>query len=137
MRYEEIKSGDEIPQLVRKVNIVQTAMYCGVTWDFARIHYDSAFAKSAGFREAVVDPQMFGAFCARMLTDWVSPEGGLKKLSLRYRGACFLGDTLTYKGKVANKYVKDNEELIDCEIVVENQKAERLVEAAAVISFSQ
>ena len=135
MTYKDIEIGIEIPPLTQKVTIVQTAMYCAVTWDFTRMHYDSEFAQSVGFRRPVVDPQMYGAFLARMLTDWLSPEGKLKKLRMRYRLPSFLGDTLTYKGKVVNKYVKDNEGYVDCDLLVENQKEEHIVEGAAVISF--
>lgn len=112
-------------------------MYCAVTWDFARQHYDREFAQSIGYQQPVVDPQMYGAFLARMLTDCFSLEGRLKKLRVRYRLPSFLGDVLTYKGKVVSKYVKDNERYVDCDLLVENQKGEHIVEGAAVISFPQ
>jgi len=132
---EDIDVGTEIPPLSKRITIVQTAMYCGITWDFTRLHYDQEFAQSAGFQRPVVDPQMYGAFLARMLMDWISPEGRLKKLQMRYRTPCFLGDTLSYKGKVSNKYMKGDEKRLDCDLQVENQKGEHLVEGTAVISF--
>lgn len=99
------------------------------------MHYDQEFAQSKGFRQPVVDPKMYGAFLARMLTDRFSPEGRLRKLRMRYRLASFLGDILTYKGKVISKYVKGNEGYVDCDLLVENQKGEHIVEGSAVISF--
>ena len=133
--YKDIEVGNEIPPLSKKITIVQTAMYCAATWDFSRLHYDQEFAKSFGFQQPVVDPQMYGAFLSRMLMDWISKEGRLKKLRLRYRAPCFLGDTLTFKGKVANKYIKDNEKRLDCDLLVENQEGKHIVESTAVISF--
>lgn len=135
MTYKDIEIGTEIPPLTEKITIVQTVMYCAATWDFARQHYDSGFAQSLGFQRPVVDPQMYGAFLARMLTQWFSPEGKLKKLKMRYRLPSSLGDILTYKGTVVNKYVKDNEGYVDCDLLVENQKGEYIVEGAAVIVF--
>ena len=136
MTYKDIEIGTEIPPLTKKITIVQMVMYCAATWDFARLHYDGKFAQSLGFQRPVVDPQMHGAFLARMLTQWFSPEGKLKKLRIRYRLPSFLGDILTYKGKVVNKCVKDNEGYVDCNLLVENQKGEHIVEGAAVTFFN-
>ncbi len=135
MRYQDIEIGAEIPGLSKKIDIVQTVMYCGITWDFVRLHYDAEFARSRGFRQPVVDPQMYGAFFARMMTDWISAEGRLRKLTLKYRAAGFLGDTLTFKGRVADKYVKSGESIAACEARAENQKGECIAEATATVSF--
>lgn len=135
MEYEDIEVGDKIPSLSQKVTILQTVMYCAVTWDFARQHYDCEYAQDLGFQQPVVDPQMYGAFFARMLTDWTSLAGRLKNLKLQYRKAGFRGDTLTYKGEVVEKYIKDGHKYVDCDLLVENDKGEHLVEGTAVVSF--
>ena len=135
MEYSEIKVGNEIPSLSQKVTILQTVMYCAVTWDFARQHYDREYAQNLGFTQPVVDPQMYGAFFARMLTDWISLSGNLKNLELQYRKPGFLGDTLTYKGKVVKKYIKDGKKYLDCDLFVENENGEHLVEGSAAVSF--
>lgn len=135
MNFDDVKTGGEIPPLDVKVSIVQMIMYCAVTWDFARIHYDPAFVQEFGFSRPVVDPQMHGAFMARMLTDWISESGEIRKISLRYRAPCFLGDGLTYSGKVVDKYVKDGERYVDCALVITNKNGQRPVEGTAIISF--
>jgi acyl dehydratase len=136
MTYEDIRVGTEIPSLTERVTIVQTAMYCAATWDFARQHYDREFAQSIGFQQPVVDPQMYGAFLTRMLTDWLPLECRLKQLGIKYRLPSFLGDTLTYRGKVVNKRVEGDERYIECELAVTNEKGEHVVEGEAVIFFS-
>lgn len=136
MSYDNIKVGDEVPSLTTKITRVQMVMYCAITWDFSRYHYDAEFVQNLGFPKPVVDPQMHGGFLARMLTDWISGSGKIRKLSLRYRAPCFLGDSVTYGGKVANKYAKNGEKYVDCDLVVANEKGEHLVEGAAVISVS-
>ncbi len=135
MSYEELEVGAEIPLQGLRVSIVQTVMYCGITWDFARYHYDPEFVRTFGYPGPVVDPQMHGAFLARMLTDWVADSGRVGRLNLRYRGPCYLGDTITYTGKVAEKYAKDGKRYADCNLLGANQKGEKLVEATASILF--
>jgi len=135
VNFDDIKTGAEIPPLHINVSIVQMIMYCAVTWDFARYHYDPEFVHKFGFSRPVVDPQMHGGLMARLLTDWISQSGRINKMSLSYRAPCFLGDTLTYSGKVVNKYVKDGERYVDCALVVTNKNRESSVEGAASISF--
>jgi acyl dehydratase len=135
VNFDDVKTGSEMPPLDVKVSIVQMIMYCAVTWDFARIHYDPEFVKEFGFSRPAVDPQMHGAFMARMLTDWISESGKIKKISLRYRVPCFLGDTLTYSGKVVDKYVKNGERYVDCALLVTNKNGKCPIEGTAIISF--
>jgi len=126
----------EIPRLVVPVTPVLTAMYCAVTWDFARLHYDSAFAQSEGFRERVVDPQMYGSFLARLLTEWAAPAGRLRRLRLSYRAPAYVGDTLICRGDVARRYEQDGEQHVDCDLVVANQHGQPLVRGAAAIALA-
>ena len=135
MKYDEIIVGTEIPHLTQEVTIMQTVMYCGITWDFARQHYDQELAQSLGFDRPVVDPQMYGAFLARMLTDWVSIKARLKRLTVRYAAPSYLGDVLKYTGKVIKKYEKEDQRYFDCDLLVENQNGEQIVKGSAVILF--
>ncbi len=134
MDYDKLELGDRIPPLALHLSIVQLVMYCAATWDFARLHYDRGYSLGGmGFPQPVVDPQMHGALVARMLTDWLSGSGFIRKLSLSYRSPCFMGDDVTYSGTVTAKYINDGEKLIECDIQVENQKAEHPVTASATI----
>lgn len=135
MNFDDVKISDEIPPLDIVVSTVQMIMYCAVTWDFARYHYDPNFVKELGFPQPVVDPQMHGAFMARALTDWISESGKIRKISLRYRAPCFLGDTLTYSAKVIDKYIKDGERYVDCDLVVTKENGLCPVEGTATILF--
>lgn len=129
----DVENGIGIPLFILTVTITQLVKYCAATWDFSRVHYDEEFAKSLGFQGPVVDPQMYGAFFARMLVN--STEGRLKQLRMRYRAPSFVGDTLSFKSKIINKYKKEDERYIDCNLLVENQKGMRLVEGTAMISL--
>lgn len=57
----------------------------------------------------------------QFVTDWMGDDGTLKKLSGRIRHPSIIGDSNFVKGKVKDKYVKDGEYLVNCEIRVENQ----------------
>ena len=110
-------------------------MYAAATWDFHRHHYDSEFAHQKGFSGPFVDGQMFGSLLARMITQWTGPNGVLRKLKLTYRIMVFPGDFVTCKGIVMKKFVKDRENLINCEIWIENQKGEKVVLGNALMAL--
>jgi acyl dehydratase len=108
-------------------------MYSAATWDFHRHHYDKEFIQSKGFPGPFVDGQMFGAFLAQLVTQWVGQKGILKKMGLNYRVMAFPGDTVTCNGKVTEKYVKDGEHLVKCDLWIENQKGEKVIAPAYVL----
>ena len=131
--YEDVKVGDTIPPLVKKITLVQNVMYSAATWDFHRHHYDREFIQSKGFPGPFVDGQMFGAFLTQMVTQWIGPKGVLKKMGLNYRVMAFPGDTVTCQGQVTEKYKKDGEQLVKCDLWIENQKGEKAIAPAYVL----
>lgn len=130
LRFEDVNAGDEIPSLVKRITLVLNVMYAGATWDFHRVHYDKEFTQSKGFPGPFVDGQMFGALLAQMITQWTGPDGVLKKLGLTYRVMALPGDVVTCKGKIKEKYTKDGENLIECDLWIENQKGEKVIAPA-------
>ncbi|MDY6881984.1 MAG: MaoC/PaaZ C-terminal domain-containing protein [Desulfatiglans sp.] len=135
MKFEDIKVGDPVPGLKQDVTIIGMAMYCGITWDFARQHYDHQFAGTLGYEGPVVDPQMYGAFLARMLTDWIAEKGRIRRLAMRYMAPAYLGDTLSYSGKVAEVSSEQGNRHIRCELFVEEQKGRVIVKGSADVLF--
>jgi acyl dehydratase len=134
--YEDIKVGDEIPNLTKRITLVQQVMYAAATWDFHRHHYDKDFAQERGFPAPFTDSQLFGAYLAQLITDWIGLNGRLKKLRLEHRVLVFTGDTVTCGGKVVDKYTKDGENLISCCLWVHNQKGENVAPASALITVA-
>jgi len=131
--FEDVNVGDEIPPILKEVTLVQNVMYSAATWDFHRHHYDKEFAESKGFPGPFVDGQMFGAFLAQMITQWVGVDGVLKKLGLTYKIMAVPGDVLSCKGKVTGKYTEEGENLVNCEMWIENQRDETIVAPAQAL----
>lgn len=131
--FEDVNVGDEIPPILKEVTLVQNVMYSAATWDFHRHHYDKEFAESKGFPGPFVDGQMFGAFLAQMVTQWVGVDGILKKLGLTYKTMAVPGDILSCKGKVIGKHTEEGENLVNCEMWIENQKGRTIVAPAQAL----
>ena len=122
--FEDVNIGDEIPVLVKEITTVSMVMYAAATWDFHRYHHDMEYAKRKGMREQFLDGQQMGGYLAQLVMDWAGVDATLKRLSFRYGDFVFPGDTLTCKGRVAEK---KEEEVVECELWIENQHGVRVL----------
>jgi hypothetical protein len=61
------------------------------------------------------------SWLGQFVTDWMGDDAALKKFSGQVRHPNIIGDSSFVKGKVTNKYVKNGEHLVDCDIWIENQ----------------
>ena len=133
--FEDVNVDNEIPGSVDRVELLQLIRYSAATWNSFLLHIDKEFARKQGFRDANIPASLYGAFLARMMTNWIGDQGRLKKLSYRVTVMGFPGDTLICKGKVVKKYQEADENLVDCDICVENQDRIKVVPASATVSL--
>ena len=111
--------------------------YGAATWDFIRVHYDADHVRELGFSGPFVDGQMLGAFLAQHVQDWAGPGAFLRKLGLRNRIMVYPGDALVCRGVVTGlRREGDHDEgpgLVECDLWIENQRAERVVDRASAL----
>ena len=131
--YDEVVVGEEIKPLYKEISLPRMMAYGAATWDFVSFHYDSASAQQVGFKAPVVDGQMIGAFLVQMVQEWAGKYGFVRKLSFRNKRPCFPGDLLTCRGVVAGRYSEGEECLVTCDLWIENQAGERVVEPASAV----
>ncbi len=124
--YDDLTVGDELPVLEKKPTTRQLVKYAGASGDYYEIHYDHHFAVNAGLQNGVIVHGLLTAgWLAQMVTDWLPSPTALKKFGVSYRSMARPGDTISCKGTIINKYDKDGEHLVDCEIYAENQRGEK------------
>lgn len=100
IRANELRVGQAIPPLERTVSLVRMMAYAGATWDWHRLHYDPGYTAARNLPGPIADGQMFGAFLAEALLDWLGPRAFIRKLSFRLRGMVFPDDTIRCEGEV-------------------------------------
>ena len=133
--FEDRREGQEIPPYRVTVSKAQMMMYAAATWNPNQLHWDSDFCKKRGFAEANIAGPMFGDYLAEMLVKWVGDPSRLKSLDYVNRNMAFPGDTLICRGKALGRPRQGNTELIDCQVWVENQKGEILVQGSGQVSL--
>ncbi len=133
--FEDLEVGTRIPQLSKKIDLLQLIRYAAVAWNFYLLHLDKEYAQRKGFRDANIPAPYFGAFLATMINKWTGEPGSLKSLSYAVKVMGFPGDTLTGRGTVVRRYQEDGENLVECDIWVENQDGVKVAPGSAVIAL--
>ena len=131
--YEDVQTGDEITPLVKEIGLARMMAYGAATWDFIRLHYDADYARGLGFEAPFVDGQMMGGFLTQHIQDWAGPEAFLRKLAFRNRVMAYPGDSLTCRGLVTNVSATDEGGMVECDLWVENQRGEKVVDPASAL----
>ena len=131
--FEDIKIGNEIQTLAKFPTTRQLVMWAGASNDYTPIHYDKDYARSRGLANVVVHGHLTFSFLGQLVTDWIGAEGKLTKLTCRYKGMNFPGDSLICKGKVVNKLIDEGKNCVECSIWVENGKGEVTASGTAIV----
>ncbi len=111
-----MKPGDSAPPLERTIELADMVAYAGATWDWHRLHYDSAWLAERGVPAPVVDGQVFGALLAEHLQDWLGPRARLVTLSFRFKNQVYAGETVACHATVTA--VVDDVVDLDCRVDV-------------------
>jgi len=135
LHYEDVEVGTEVKPLVKKPDNQQLVKWAGASGDFYQIHYDKDFALGNNLPGLIVHGALKSAWLGELLTNWIGEDGTLKSYGCSYRGMDVPGDTLTCKGTVTKKYTEGDENLVECEIWLENGKGERTTPGTAVVSL--
>jgi acyl dehydratase len=92
--------GDRVPPLERTITLTDMVAYAGATWDWHRLHYDTAYVAEKGLPGPIVDGQVFGAYLVEMLQDWLGPDCFVQTLDFSFRNLMFAGETIRCDGEV-------------------------------------
>lgn len=133
--FSKISVGDEIPELVKKVTLLDLLQYAAATWNFFLTHIDKEFAQKQGFKQVNIPAAYFGACLTKWVSDWIKDPGQIRKLGYRVNRMSFAGDTLKFKGKVSKKYQEAGQNCVDSELWVENQDGVQVATATATVSL--
>jgi len=135
--YEDMTEGAEIPQLVKgPYSVMNLAKFGAMIGDFYPTHYDHKWATEFDrVPSVVVYGLQISTHLSQLLTDWVSPNGMLKRFGNRNRTQLYVGESMILKGKVVKKYQLDDENLVDCEVWGEKPDGNIVVEGYATVSL--
>ena len=131
--FEDVSVGEGLTPLHKQIDLPRMMAYGAATWDFIRVHYDADHVRNLGFPGPFVDGQMLGAFLAQHVQDWAGPRAFLRKLAFRNRVMVYPGDCLVCGGVVTALYQEGEPGVAECDLWIENQRGERVVDRASAL----
>ncbi len=131
--WEDVAAGQELPSLVKQPSKRQLVKYAGASGDFYEVHYDKDFAVEIGLPGLIVHGALKNAYLAQVVTDWMGPDGVLKKLSVKYRGTDIPDDALTCSGRVTKTYADGDLHQVDCALSLTNGSGEQTTTGTATV----
>ena len=133
--WEDVTEGMEMPPLVKHPTTQQLVKYAGASGDYYQIHYDKDFAQGNGLDGVILHGALKNAFLGQFVTDWMGPLGTLKKLSCQYRGMDSPDRPISAKGTVTRKYQENGQNMVDCDIWLENSEGQKTTPGSATVAL--
>ncbi len=120
--WEDVEIGEELAGFSLELNTRRVFLQISGTQDWYPLHFDPQFARRSGHQDIFMNTGFLQAALVRVITDWMGDEGFLKKLYLEMRRQQRPGDIMTCKGRVVDKYVRDGQHYVECEVWAENER---------------
>lgn len=133
--FEDVEVGMELPSIIKRPTTRQLVKWAGASADYAELHYDKDMALNAGLPGVIVHGQLTSSFLGQVLTDWIGEEGSIMKMECNWKRMHFPGEEVTCKGKVSNKYVEGDKNVVVCDLWSENPKGEVCAPHKAIVTL--
>lgn len=135
LTYQSLEVGNELP-LCTSAPITRTtlALYAGASGDHNPIHIDIDFAKKFGMPDVFAHGMLNMAYLGRLLTGWV-PQAAIRQYGVRFAAIAAVGDQITCRGKVTEKFEENGERLVRLELSAANQDGDVKLSGQAVIAL--
>ncbi len=105
----------------------------GVPDAIERVHWDDAFARHTGNPYCYdYGPQRM-SWLINAMTSWEGDDGWLRKIDAQLRRFVYIGDVIWLKGKVTEKYIKDDECTLELDVWCEDHRGRNTAPAHAVV----
>ena len=131
MDLKQLQPGDSLPEtLTRRIVQERINEYADASGDHNPIHIDPEFARKTALGGTVAHGMLVLAYVSELMTTifkerWT--HGG--KLTARFKGAAYPGDTITVKGTVT----KAENGRLTSDVQVRNQKDEPVILCEATV----
>ncbi|MFP6605796.1 MAG: MaoC family dehydratase [Myxococcota bacterium] len=131
--YDEVKVGDELPELVIELTptvIISTAI---ASRDYQDVHHDRDLAEKKGSKDIFMNILSTNGFVGRFVTDWAGPNAILKSVSIRLGAPNYPYDTMRMTGKVEQKEIAGGEATVDLSVRGANELGDHVKGTVRVV----
>jgi acyl dehydratase len=136
--FEDVEVGRASPETRHgPLTLVDTIRWCGFQQNWwASLHYDRERVRTrSGLRSFIASGAYREALVARMITDWIGPQGMLRKLAIRHVASTLEGDFQIYTMTVVEKSKDPQDPQVTCQIEGRNQEDKQILTGRCTVSL--
>lgn len=121
--FEDVKEGDEVPQVAFPITIQRLVMEAGANRDFNGIHHNREIARFYGAPDMFCNNFFLQAMWERTVREYIGLRGIICKIGpFRMRIFNPVGDTVVVKGNVLRKFQQDGRNVVELRMWSENSR---------------
>lgn len=135
--FEDVKVGDEIPSIsIGPLSHTQFLFIASSHHDWYPGHHDVEYAREQGLPDIFMNATWQHGLLQRLVCGWAGPNCIPRKIKYRMGRPVVRYDTVTGKGVVAGKRIENGEHLVDLDIWLDKQDAEKVTTGSATVVLS-
>lgn len=133
-----LTEGIDLPAIEKLITQENINQYAKVSQDFNPIHIDEEFARKTPLGGTIAHGMLVLAYVSQMMTaafgqSWLT--GG--KLSVRFKAPARPGDTINVTEKIRKIDKSDEQTIINCDVLCNNQKDEAVIIGETQVRIKQ
>ena len=98
--FEDVRAGDELPELARAVTRSDVRAYAEASGDRNPLHLNDDVARAAGFDRAIAHGMLTMGHLASALVAWAGDEHAIRRMRVQLRAPVLVGETIVAGGRV-------------------------------------
>jgi len=119
--FEDVKPGEELPELAFPLTVYRLVMAAGSNRDFNSIHHNGEYARTTGARDMYASTAFLLGTWERAVREWIGSAGTIRAVrGFRMRQFNYVGDTTRVLGKVLSAERRDGAGVVLLELRSEN-----------------
>lgn len=120
--WEDVRVGQELSSFSMSLDANRMVRQVSGSQDWHPAHHDKGFITQWGYPDIFYNARFKQGLLGRLVQDWMGDEGFLRFLRFEMRRTDHNGDTITCKGRVTRKEIRNGQACVDCEVWIENQR---------------
>jgi acyl dehydratase len=120
--WEEVREGDEIPELLMPITVTRCAFMASASRDFAPQHHNTWYCHNKSrVREMFLGTHFNLGMLSRFMTDYGGPRSTVRRIQLQMMRTIGAGEDYRMTGVITKKWEMDGETLVDMDIAIDTQ----------------
>jgi acyl dehydratase len=117
--FEDLRTGDELPELRRRVAQEDVRAYADASGDHNPLHQDEAVARAAGFGGVIAHGMFTMGHLVSAILGWAGDGAFLSRIRVQFRAPVFVGETIVAGGRIGALDAERRSATLDVWVTVE------------------